>query len=495
MAVLLITHDMGVIAGQADRTLVMYAGQVIESASTERLFEDVHHPYTEALLASIPQLDQDKTQRLYAIPGLPPDLSRPLRACRFAPRCQYATEICRTEEPPLGGDDLGHPYACFHPVSRAVEDIAGAGDLHRRRGRARLGGQRRRCSAPSRYSPGPDVRRARFRRPGLEAALAGPACRAGPTLAFAGAPVGRARRPVPPRAGRLAHHDHRADAGHRSERGGARHPGAAGRPQGVPGHGGSGDAAQGGLRSGRAGYRPGPAPGESLGIVGESGCGKSTLGRMIVGLERPTGGRGALRGDRPHQLRGAELRRRTATCSSCSRTRTPRSTPACGSGRSSANRWSSRASVRRPSSASGSSRLLARGGPAAPRRRAVPARVLRRPAPAHRPGPGVGAQPSLDRDRRARFRPGRVHPLPDPQPDEAPAGQPWPQLRVHFPRPVGGALHGRPHRRSCTWASWSRSAPGTTSTPARRTPIPLGCIELDPGAQPDAAARPPGHRR
>ena len=78
MAVVLITHDMGVIAGHADRTMVMYAGKVIESASTERLFEDVHHPYTEALLASIPQLDQDKTQRLYAIPGLPPDLSRPL---------------------------------------------------------------------------------------------------------------------------------------------------------------------------------------------------------------------------------------------------------------------------------------------------------------------------------------------------------------------------------------------------------------------------------
>ena len=93
MAVVLITHDMGVIAGHADRTMVMYAGKVIESASTERLFEDVHHPYTEALLASIPQLDQDKTQRLYAIPGLPPDLSRPLSACRFAPRCQYTTEI------------------------------------------------------------------------------------------------------------------------------------------------------------------------------------------------------------------------------------------------------------------------------------------------------------------------------------------------------------------------------------------------------------------
>ena len=115
MAILLITHDMGVIAGQADRTMVMYAGKIVEAAATDRLFEDVHHPYTEALLASIPQLDQDKTQRLYAIPGLPPDLSRPLKACRFAPRCRYATEICRTEEPPLGGDDSGTPTPASIP--------------------------------------------------------------------------------------------------------------------------------------------------------------------------------------------------------------------------------------------------------------------------------------------------------------------------------------------------------------------------------------------
>jgi peptide/nickel transport system ATP-binding protein len=129
MAILLITHDMGVIAGHVDRTMVMYAGEIIESADTERLFDDMHHPYTEALLASIPQMDQDKNQRLYAIRGLPPDLSRPLKACRFSPRCRYATDVCRTDEPPLGGDDAGHPYACFHPVSRAVEEIAGAGDV------------------------------------------------------------------------------------------------------------------------------------------------------------------------------------------------------------------------------------------------------------------------------------------------------------------------------------------------------------------------------
>jgi peptide/nickel transport system ATP-binding protein len=132
MAVLLITHDMGVVAGHVDRTLVMYAGQVVEAANTIDLFEDVHHPYTEALLASIPQLDQDKRQKLYAVPGLPPDLSRELVACRFNPRCRYATEVCRTEEPALAGDYPGHPYACFHPVDRAVEEIAGTGDVAQR---------------------------------------------------------------------------------------------------------------------------------------------------------------------------------------------------------------------------------------------------------------------------------------------------------------------------------------------------------------------------
>jgi len=125
MAVLLITHDMGVIAGHVDRTMVMYAGQVVESAPTEALFDNVRHPYTEALLASIPQMDQDKSQRLYAIAGLPPDLSRSLVACRFSPRCRYATEVCRTEVPPLGGEDAGHPYACFHPVSRAPAHAGG----------------------------------------------------------------------------------------------------------------------------------------------------------------------------------------------------------------------------------------------------------------------------------------------------------------------------------------------------------------------------------
>ncbi|MDA8330593.1 MAG: ABC transporter ATP-binding protein [Candidatus Dormibacteraeota bacterium] len=118
MAVLLITHDMGVIAGRADRVNVMYAGKIVEAAPTGDLFESMRHPYTEALLASIPRLDQRTDVALYSIPGLPPDLSHPPTWCRFQPRCQYATAQCRESEPELTGDTPEHQYACFNPVGR-----------------------------------------------------------------------------------------------------------------------------------------------------------------------------------------------------------------------------------------------------------------------------------------------------------------------------------------------------------------------------------------
>ena len=121
MAVLLITHDMGVIAGRADRVNVMYAGKIVETAPTAELFESMRHPYTEALLASIPRLDQRTDVALYSIPGLPPDLSHPPTWCRFQPRCQYATARCREEEPQLEGDTPEHQFACFNPVGRASQ--------------------------------------------------------------------------------------------------------------------------------------------------------------------------------------------------------------------------------------------------------------------------------------------------------------------------------------------------------------------------------------
>ena len=126
MGIILITHDMGVIAGRADRVVVMYAGQKVETAPTTELFRRVRHPYTEALLASIPRLDQDKSQALYSIPGIPPDLRNPPKACRFAARCAFATEQCRTDAPPLGGDDPKHQYACFHPRDSSGSEIGEA---------------------------------------------------------------------------------------------------------------------------------------------------------------------------------------------------------------------------------------------------------------------------------------------------------------------------------------------------------------------------------
>jgi peptide/nickel transport system ATP-binding protein len=116
MAMLLITHDMGVIAGHADRVNVMYAGRVVETAEVRQLFSEMHHPYTQALLASIPQLDQDANKALHAIPGLPPDLAHPPHGCRFAARCPRASDKCRAEEPSLSGKTMEHRFSCWHPV-------------------------------------------------------------------------------------------------------------------------------------------------------------------------------------------------------------------------------------------------------------------------------------------------------------------------------------------------------------------------------------------
>src|SRR5215471_289517 len=116
MAMLLITHDMGVIAGHADRVQVMYAGRMVEVTKTPSLFAHMRHPYTRALLASIPRLSQDNRRRLLTIGGLPPDLSQPPAGCRFAPRCTRATDKCRTDEPPLAGETGERLFSCWHPV-------------------------------------------------------------------------------------------------------------------------------------------------------------------------------------------------------------------------------------------------------------------------------------------------------------------------------------------------------------------------------------------
>ncbi len=114
MAVIWITHDLGVIAGLADRINVMYAGFVIETAQVKELFANPLHPYTLGLLGSIPRLDAARKSKLTPIEGLPPDLIQMPKGCPFYPRCKFRTEKCLTENPPLDTVALRHATACWH---------------------------------------------------------------------------------------------------------------------------------------------------------------------------------------------------------------------------------------------------------------------------------------------------------------------------------------------------------------------------------------------
>jgi peptide/nickel transport system ATP-binding protein len=116
MAMVLITHDLGVVAGRADEIVVMYAGRIVERAPTSVLFADMKMPYTEALLSSIPKIGEASHTRLATIPGRPPDLVHPPAGCKFAPRCPYVQDRCTEEEPPLLEVSPGHEYRCWFPV-------------------------------------------------------------------------------------------------------------------------------------------------------------------------------------------------------------------------------------------------------------------------------------------------------------------------------------------------------------------------------------------
>ena len=122
MAVLLITHDLGVVAGTADRVAVMYAGQIVETAPTPELFARPQHPYTDGLMESIPRLDRPRA-RLHSIPGSVPAATAWPTGCRFHPRCPYAWDRCRTEEPPLldaGPDHAARCWLVAEPERRAT---------------------------------------------------------------------------------------------------------------------------------------------------------------------------------------------------------------------------------------------------------------------------------------------------------------------------------------------------------------------------------------
>jgi peptide/nickel transport system ATP-binding protein len=240
MGIILISHDMGVIAGRADRVAVMYAGRKVETAETVALFKHVRHPYTEALLASIPQLDQDQGQELYSIPGIPPDLRKPPLACRFAPRCAFATDRCRREDPPLAGEDPNHPYACFHPRNASASDMGELGasllaEAERNKAlMASFGRELELLETASEPQVDETARRGAEREFILE--------------------FNEVSKEFPLTAGVVLR-----------RRIGAVHA----------------------VSEVNLAVRTG----ETFGLVGESGCGKTTLGRMGVGLETPTGGR------------------------------------------------------------------------------------------------------------------------------------------------------------------------------------------------------------
>jgi peptide/nickel transport system ATP-binding protein/oligopeptide transport system ATP-binding protein len=119
MAIIIITHNMGVIAETADRVLVMYAGRVVEEAPVARLFDRPLHPYTQGLLECVPSLT-DETERLVAIPGTLPDPARRPHGCRFAVRCRYALPECRAALPALRDYDAGHTAACIRAAEFAA---------------------------------------------------------------------------------------------------------------------------------------------------------------------------------------------------------------------------------------------------------------------------------------------------------------------------------------------------------------------------------------
>ena len=124
LTIVMITHDLGVVANIADRVAVMYAGKIVETGTVEDIFYHNAHPYTQALLKSLPTVDSDKQDRLVSIAGTPPDLLDPPKGCGFAARCKHCMKICREEQPPEFTLSEGHVASCWllHPDCPSAEE-------------------------------------------------------------------------------------------------------------------------------------------------------------------------------------------------------------------------------------------------------------------------------------------------------------------------------------------------------------------------------------
>ena len=250
MGVILITHDLGVVAGHTDRVSVMYAGRIVETAPTRTLFTEPRHRYTSSLMAALPERALAERTRLFSIPGAPPSLTDLPVGCRFAARCLWATDQCRAAYPGLGGEGA-HTYACFHPVLEGDESPAAL--------QARLDAER----AADEAGAGSTDRAGAGGAQGASAGNASPVKASG-----AQGPAAPSTGPAPRRA--------LLDVKEASREYESAGSGFFKRDKGVVS---AVDRVSITVRKG-----------ETYGLVGESGCGKSTVGRLIAGLEPPSGG-------------------------------------------------------------------------------------------------------------------------------------------------------------------------------------------------------------
>jgi peptide/nickel transport system ATP-binding protein len=322
MAMLLITHDMGVIAGHADRVNVMYAGRIVETADAVQLFAEMHHPYTQALLASIPQLSQDANKALHAIPGLPPDLANPPPGCRFAARCSRASDKCRTDEPPLSGKTMDHRFSCWHPVDGplALALIGQAGPDAASTGLVTPDAESVAEATPppdkAGYAPHLVVDAPLPEAPSTsgEAAEADAASEADGEVP--------SEQTVVVAAGLEVTADGRLEVTERTVEAAMADGDQGGQGGGVPLLDLRNLVKEYPITSGAILQRKVASikavsdvsfsvpAGTTFGLVGESGCGKTTIGKMIVALEKPNSGAVTLAGLNVSELRGGELRRK-----------------------------------------------------------------------------------------------------------------------------------------------------------------------------------------